>query len=110
MLKVDQYSYIRTAHRVYGKKIKQIAREKADAEDLAYEALAEGLKDENFRHLQHFLYQLPTDVKVEKVEPMSKHDLEALREIVKKVALRMLAEPLEKEEADAEKGTEAEKN
>jgi len=27
MLKVDQYSYIRTAYRVYGKKIKQIARE-----------------------------------------------------------------------------------
>ena len=27
MLKVDQYSYIRTAHRVYGKKIKQIAQE-----------------------------------------------------------------------------------
>jgi transposase len=27
MLKVDQYSYIRTAFRVYGKKIKQIARE-----------------------------------------------------------------------------------
>ncbi|HPA13836.1 MAG TPA: hypothetical protein PKV75_01055 [Desulfobacterales bacterium] len=27
MLKVDQYSYIRTSHRVYGKKIKQIARE-----------------------------------------------------------------------------------
>lgn len=27
MLKVDQYDYIRTAHRVYGKKVKQIARE-----------------------------------------------------------------------------------
>jgi len=27
MLKVDQYDYIRTAHRVYGKRIKQIARE-----------------------------------------------------------------------------------
>jgi transposase len=27
MLKVDQYGYIRTAHRVYGKKIKRIARE-----------------------------------------------------------------------------------
>ena len=27
MLKVEQYDYIRTAHRVYGKKIKQIARE-----------------------------------------------------------------------------------
>ena len=27
MLKVDQYDYIRTAYRVYGKKIKQIARE-----------------------------------------------------------------------------------
>ena len=27
MLKVDQYEYIRTAHRVYGKKIKTIARE-----------------------------------------------------------------------------------
>ena len=26
MLNVDQYSYIRTAHRVYEKKIKQIAR------------------------------------------------------------------------------------
>lgn len=26
MLKVDQYSYIRTAHRVYGKKVKQLAR------------------------------------------------------------------------------------
>jgi hypothetical protein len=81
-----------------------------DADDLAYGALAEGLKDENFRHLQHFIYQLPTDVKVEKVELMSKHDLEALREIVKKVALRMLAEEQEKEEADAKKGTKAEKN
>jgi transposase len=27
MLKVDQYGYIRTAHRVYGKKIRQLARE-----------------------------------------------------------------------------------
>ena len=27
MLKVDQNEYIRTAHRVYGKKIKQISRE-----------------------------------------------------------------------------------
>jgi len=27
MLTVDQYCYIRTGHRVYGKKIKQIARE-----------------------------------------------------------------------------------
>jgi transposase len=27
MLKVDQYSYIRTAHRVYGEKVKQIAKE-----------------------------------------------------------------------------------
>jgi transposase len=27
MLKVDQYDYIRTAHRVYGKKIRQIAKE-----------------------------------------------------------------------------------
>jgi hypothetical protein len=26
MLKVDQYDYIRTAHRVYGKTIRQIAR------------------------------------------------------------------------------------
>ena len=27
MLSVDQYDYIRTAHRVYGKNIRQIARE-----------------------------------------------------------------------------------
>jgi len=81
-----------------------------EAEDLAYGALAEGLSDENFRHLQHFLYQLPTHVKVEKVEPMSKYDLEALREIVKKVALRMLSEEQEKDEADAQKGKKAKKN
>jgi hypothetical protein len=31
ILKVDQYSYIRTAHRVYGKTIKQIARDQATA-------------------------------------------------------------------------------
>jgi len=41
---------------------------------------------------------------------MSKHDLEAWRDIVKKVALRMLAEQQEKEEANAEKRPKAEKN
>ncbi len=33
MFKVDQYDYIRTAHRVYGKKIKQIARETEHSKD-----------------------------------------------------------------------------
>lgn len=79
-----------------------------EAEDLAYSALAEGLKSDNFRHLQHFLYQLPSDVRVEKVEPMSKHDLEALRDIVRNVAMRMLAEQQGKEEADGKGGKEAE--
>ena len=42
MLKVDQYSYIRTAHRVYGKKIKQIARETRQSKN----AIKKGLRGE----------------------------------------------------------------
>ena len=41
MLKVDQYSYIRTAHRVYGKKIKQIARETGHSKNTIKKALRE---------------------------------------------------------------------
>jgi transposase len=39
MLTVDQYSYIRTAHRVYGKKIKQIARETGHSKNTIKKAL-----------------------------------------------------------------------
>jgi transposase len=39
MLKVDQYSFIRTAHRVYGKKIKQIARETGHSKNTIKKAL-----------------------------------------------------------------------
>ncbi len=39
MLMVDQYDYIRTAHRVYGKKIKQIARETGIFPVLIYDNL-----------------------------------------------------------------------
>lgn len=42
MLNVDQYSYIRTAHRVYGKKIKQIARETGHSKN----TIKKVLKDE----------------------------------------------------------------
>jgi len=41
MLKVDQYSYIRTAHRVYGKKIKQIARKTGHSKNTIKKALRE---------------------------------------------------------------------
>ncbi len=39
MLNVDQYSYIRTAHRFYGKKIKQIARETGHSKNTVKKAL-----------------------------------------------------------------------
>ncbi|MFV9646366.1 MAG: IS21 family transposase [Desulfobacterales bacterium] len=39
MIKVDQYDYIRTAHRVYGKKIKQIARETGHSRNTIKKAL-----------------------------------------------------------------------
>jgi transposase len=39
MLTVDQYSYIRTAHRVYGKTIKQIARETGHSKNTVKKAL-----------------------------------------------------------------------
>lgn len=39
MLKVDQYQYIRTAHRVYGKKIREIARETGHSKNTVRKAL-----------------------------------------------------------------------
>jgi hypothetical protein len=85
-----------------------------DAEDLAYECLAEALQDERFKHLKFLLYKLPDTVKVEKVdETIPEYDLKVLREIVTKVALRMLKEQqdqLEKEKTNAREGKEAEKN
>jgi transposase len=41
MLKVDQYDYIRTAFRVYGKKIKQIARDTGHSKNTVKKALGE---------------------------------------------------------------------
>jgi transposase len=41
MLKVDQYGYVRTAHRVYGKKIKQIARETGHSKNTVKKVLRE---------------------------------------------------------------------
>ena len=39
MLKADQYDFIRTGHRVYGKKIKQIARETGHSKNTIRKAL-----------------------------------------------------------------------
>jgi predicted transcriptional regulator len=39
MLKVDQYNYIRTAYRVYGKKIREIARETGHSKNTIKKAL-----------------------------------------------------------------------
>lgn len=41
MLTVDQYDYIRTAHRVYGKKIKEIARDTGHSKNTVKRALRE---------------------------------------------------------------------
>ena len=39
MLMVDQYEYIRTAHRVYGKKIREITRETGHSRNTIKKAL-----------------------------------------------------------------------
>ena len=41
MITVDQYSYIRTAHRVYGKKIREIARDTGHSKNTIKRALRE---------------------------------------------------------------------
>ena len=41
MITVDQYSYIRTAHRVYGKKIREIARDTGHSRNTVKRALRE---------------------------------------------------------------------
>ncbi len=46
MLKVEQYSYIRTAHRVYGKKIKQLSRETGHCKNTIKKLIE--ARDENF--------------------------------------------------------------
>ena len=43
MLKVDQYDYIRTAHRVYGKTIRQIARDTGHSRNTIKKALGSQL-------------------------------------------------------------------
>lgn len=42
MLKVDQYGYVRTAHRVYGKKIKQISKETGHSKNMIKNVLPRG--------------------------------------------------------------------
>ena len=39
MLKVDQYDYIRQAHRLYGKKVKEISRETGHSKNTVKKAL-----------------------------------------------------------------------
>ena len=41
MITVDQYSYIRTAHRVYGKKIREIVRDTGHSRNTVRKALSE---------------------------------------------------------------------
>ncbi len=64
----------------------------SEAEDLAYEALAEALKDDRFKKLQFLIRKLPDTVKVEKGDPLPEYELEILRDLVKKIALRMINE------------------
>jgi hypothetical protein len=80
-----------------------------DAEDLAYEALAQALLDDRFKKLQFLIRKLPDTVKVEKGDPLPEYELEILRDLVKKIALRMINEkqqgkenPDEKTERDKE--------
>jgi hypothetical protein len=64
----------------------------SDAEDLAYEALAQALLDDRFKKLQFLIRKLPDTVKVEKGDLLPEYEIEILRDLVKKIALRMLNE------------------
>lgn len=54
MLKVDQYEYVRTAHRVYGKKIREIARETGHSRNTIKKVLKEEYKGYKPRKQQPF--------------------------------------------------------
>jgi len=54
MLKVDQYDFIRTSHRVYGKKIKQIARETGHSKNTIKKVLKGEYKGYKERNSQPF--------------------------------------------------------
>ncbi|MDL1969329.1 MAG: hypothetical protein LWW97_12550 [Deltaproteobacteria bacterium] len=51
---VDQYDYIRTAHRVYGKKIKQIARQTGHSKNTIKKALRSEHSGYKFRIKQPY--------------------------------------------------------
>ena len=54
MLKVDQYDYIRTAYRVYGKKIREVARETGHSRNTIKKALREEYSGYNPRKSQPY--------------------------------------------------------
>ncbi len=54
MITVDQYSYIRTAHRVYGKKIREIARDTGHSRNTVKRALREEYCGYNSRKTQPY--------------------------------------------------------
>jgi transposase len=54
MLKVDQYDYIRTAYRVYGKSIKQIARETGNSKNTIKKILKAQHCDYKLRQYQPY--------------------------------------------------------
>ena len=54
MLKVDQYDYIRTAHRVYGKKIKQIARDTGHSKNTIKKVLRSEYSEYKARVMQPY--------------------------------------------------------
>lgn len=54
MLKVDQYEYIRTAHRVYGKTIRQISRETGHSRNTVKRALRGQYR--SYRQRAHQVY------------------------------------------------------
>ncbi len=54
MITVDQYSYIRTAHRVYGKKIREIARDTGHSRNTVKRALREEYCGYNSRKSQPY--------------------------------------------------------
>jgi hypothetical protein len=82
----------------------------ADAEDFAYEALAQALLDDRFKNLQFLLKKLPDTVKVEKGDPLPEYELEILRDLVKKIALRMMNQKQGEDNPDEKKGSAEEKS
>ena len=101
MITVDQYSYIRTAHRVYGKKIREIVRDTGHSRNTVRKALSEEhcgystRKDQPYPVLGPYRDIIDRWLNVDKISPKSNATLQkgSTLDCAMSMALRAVIEP-----------------